>query len=443
MMLGRTQADDIAEGSVLYTLLQSVAGELANQERYIEKVRDSYFLNSAAGTLLDERCAELPPGGVVRRGASPSSGAVLRVTRSEPLDNPLVIPAGSQVGTSSGTAFQLTVDAVIPAGDAAISGVHVVSTSSGEATNADIGAITEILDMPTEIVSVSNPVATTNGADRESDAKLINRATLYLSSLARTTPRALEWATLSFIASDGSVFRYAAVAEDPFEPGVSRVYVDDGSGTLGNNIQDGAANAGSVPDGEYATITHEYPATAPLTGNQITVTRNGVVVEGISIISLPERGIAYVTGAQAGDIWTVDNYQKYVGILKELQDEIEGNVDSPDRMTGFRAAGCRVLVVPVASVGVRMRVVVKAQAGRPVNVLQEAVRTRIHDYLLSLDPGEEMIVSRMTQQCLDLEGLADIQFFKPEVASGLTNVTPDARQAIRPDALTVTFMESI
>ena len=198
MTVGRTSLDDVAEGSVLYTILAAIAQEIANEERYIEKVRNAYFFEGAVGPLLDERVAELPPVGVTRITATPSAGSVLKITRTDTV-NALLIPAGSTVGDAEGRVWRTTNDATIPPGDAEIEGVHIVSTDIGEATNVTTGAIITPIDMPDTVIGITNTGPLINGQDQETDESLRQRARLYLASLARCTPSALRYAALSSV----------------------------------------------------------------------------------------------------------------------------------------------------------------------------------------------------------------------------------------------------
>lgn len=60
LVVNRTELNDVAPGSVLYTLMAGIANEIAATERRLSNIRDSFFLENVAGTELDERVAELP-----------------------------------------------------------------------------------------------------------------------------------------------------------------------------------------------------------------------------------------------------------------------------------------------------------------------------------------------------------------------------------------------
>ena len=350
MTIGRTALNDIQAGSVLNTLLSAFAHELASAERRIFNVREAFFLASATGAELDERVAELPPVGINRLPATNGSATCLKITRGLPYTGQLTIPAGSLVSTVSGIKYRTTNDAIIADGAGHVDNVQVVAINAGLSGNTPVGTISVIVDMPDAIIEVDNTQAISNGGDEETDAQLKQRAYNYIQSLSRCSRSTLEYLALTFISSDGDRMKFARIYENPETPSISELIVDDGSGIEVNAVSaEGAETSGTIPNNGYRVLFHEAPATAPITTLNLTILdadSNPVTINNSQITSIPERGIVYVDESVIGEdyTWTISGYRVFRGFISELQKEIEGDVDNPSVLTGFRASGTRVIV---------------------------------------------------------------------------------------------------
>ena len=115
-------------------------------------------------------------------------------------------------------------------GDIVTGLVDVVSRLPGLGTVVSEGRIRALRNPPFQIATVRNPAPTFGGRDLETDDELRERYKLRIASLSRGTPVALEDAALN-VESGGRRVVYARVVE-PIGPGASRLYVEDGSGTL-------------------------------------------------------------------------------------------------------------------------------------------------------------------------------------------------------------------
>ena len=58
-MVARTTLTDVAEGSVLLALLQTVAEQIAEADIRLAGIRDQFTLEGASGVDLDERAEEI------------------------------------------------------------------------------------------------------------------------------------------------------------------------------------------------------------------------------------------------------------------------------------------------------------------------------------------------------------------------------------------------
>ena len=435
-VVGRTKLNDVTVGSALYTLLQSMAYEVANIEGRIAGVRNSFDLNTATGSDLDVRVSELPPVGITRRTQSIATGSVLKLTRGDGGSGQLIVPKGARVGRSEDN-FQyfLPEDVTIPDGTVVSANILVVADQGGTKGNCTSGKINIIVDMPSGISGVENVGAITNGLDRESDDSLRNRAMRYIRSLGRCQIDALVSLGLNFIGSNGETFRFANVFEDPVNLGYSELIVDDGSGLKSFN-KPGELTTATVPTGGQDFIYHQYPAVEPITASQINIIKSAGVVspQEHQIKSIPERGIIHIlddTLLVAGDVWQVNGYDVFRGPIEELQKEIEGSSDADgNTSTGFRAAGTRVRVLPPIVKEIFMSVSIDVKPEFDIKEVKRSIKEQIETYFSSLGIGEPLYIADLTKDVMLQSKVYSVKFFEYGTSTLLENIYPGNQKTV-------------
>ena len=436
LVVNRTELNDIAPGSVLYTLLAGVANELAATERRIEAVRDGFFLDNLSGVALDERVAEFPIGGLTRRGASVASGAILSLTRDpNTAASTLVIPAGSKVSsTANGLTYTTLSDVVFAAGETSKQNIYIYCSTAGSQGNIQAGLINQSVDLDSSIISINNLLPLNNGRDTESDVSLKRRASKYLESLGRTQTSALEYLALSFEPSDGSRFSFATIFEDASLPAYSELLVDDGSGLSIEAVSRlGNVESVTVPAGGQNIIFHESPAVAPITSANILVTRGAsiITIPDSQVVSIPERGLVYLPEGllQPGDVWSIRDYRVFVGPIAELQAEVEGN-NSLSRISGFRAAGCRVVVRPPEVQEVAFDLAISSDRAFDLKVVEYKVKQAIVNLVSTLGINSPLYVSAIISAGLAIPGVLDIEVLKSGEQVRLSTIYPQSKKSI-------------
>ncbi len=435
-VIARTDLSDLAEGSVLLTMLATVAEELGLSEQRLKTIRDSFFLQTASGAELDERAREMPPAGLQRASVATAQGAILSLWRSddaseaqiiagENYPDALTVPAGSIFQRSDDTTqtYLTTVDVVFAGspgaglpGEGTISAVYVRAANSGIVGNCATGAIDTVLSAPSEIVSCYNTSGLENGQEEETDEALRARILVYLGSLARCQPVALEYAALSFVSTGGTRARFATVYEDPTNRGYSELVIDDGAGLAGSTVAATAAT-GTVPETGQAVLYHQAPATAPIA--QVTVTRGGVATvykynDG-AYISLHERGLLYfpLGVLQAGDTWTIDTYDIYTELIQELQRYIEGDTSNPIDFPGWRAAGTRCVVRPAIIEYVSFDLHLIPRDYVALSDVSAEVKTTAIAFFRGLAPGDTFYVSQLVDRLMDNKSIISVRLYEP------------------------------
>jgi uncharacterized phage protein gp47/JayE len=442
MVLGRTDLNDIFAGSVMNTLLGAVAQEVASSERRLYGLREAFYMRNASGQDLDERVAELPPVGISRIDATNASGSVLTLRRASSLNN-LTIPAGALVKSDSGAQYRTSQAVVITAGNLLVDNVHIVAVVAGNQGNALSNEINTVVTVPDGILEVYNTQPITNGTDRENDEDLRERALLYLQSLTRCTRSALEFLGTSFIASTGERMRFARLFESPHTPAYSELVVDDGSGLTVEAVSGNAYEiTGVVPENGASILYHQAPATEPLTASNLRVTRGGQVINipNSAITSLHERGVMYVDAGvlQAGDVWELRNYRVFKGLIKELQAEIEGDVNNPSLLTGFRAAGTRCVVTLAQAQFVNIDMTLSIDYDVDFSVIESTVRETLVNFINGLAPSETLYASALIEAARGVTGVRDIQLYQRGTENTFDNQYPASpRAAIRVNSTSI------
>lgn len=438
-MAARVQArsgiGDFVEGSDVGHLLYAVGEEVESVEVRLARIRDSFTFEGLEGPDLDERVAELPPGFTPRLPSSAAAGRVLTVTRGD-ASTIQVLPKGAMVGrTDNPRAMYRTSQAVtFGVGVSVVGQVHVTSTTHGPEGNAAAGAINRTVSCPSWVLSVLSSAPLTNGLPAESDAELASRALLYLSSLARCQPAALEYAARSFQASDKTRFRYVKLYEDPVNPGYSELIIDDGS-QLSGAVRAGRPASGTIPAGGVGLLWHEGPATAPI--DTVFVDRGGMTYRlrnrsgsRVNFVSVPERGAIYIVrpaAFQVGDRWRIQGYDVFSGGPAELQQIIEGVPGDPS-FPGFRAAGTRVRIVRPSVQDVALDIHVVPVAGVDLESLEASVQNDAIQYIATLNPGEPLLIARLTAYLIGNASVRNVHVYRgatepPELATDIYPTT--------------------
>ena len=467
-VVNRTDLTDVIPGSVLHTILSTVAEEFASTEYRLGEIRDSFFLEGASGSDLDERAAEMPARSISRLQAVPASGQVT-ITRDD-TDAAFTLPAGALFGRKDNSRiFYRTLEDVtfiIGEGSKTIS---VTCTTSGEEGNVSSGNISIVVAQD-RISTVTNEAAFTSGKNEETDDSLRSRLRAYLASLSRSQDLALEFEALNFQASNGKRFTSAKLVLDPEVPGYTELLVDDGTGlgrlllepgsrprfiteTFDMTIPDPAVRRLRVMQIPYV-IAPSASIVAP-SGVKLWISPDGTtnppvsannayrqLTEGVHYIALPERGLIYFLDAAYDqnnstgihfetdmiirmpgyNVRTFTDSPSYIQI-DELQRLIEGDPNNPTSSPGMRAAGTRVRVLPAPVTTVSFTVSALFQSNSDLELGQTAVELAASDFVNNLAPGEPLYLNRLvahlinsisdlvTANILSEDGQAEIEDF--------------------------------
>jgi uncharacterized phage protein gp47/JayE len=202
----QTLLTDLEVGSVVRTLAESTALEIARLYAQLEAVYQSGYVDTATGASLDNVVALL---GIERVRGGRASGDI-EFTRAGEASGTISIPAGTRVITADGEIEYATTKSVQMAPGQTVIRVAARDVESNEPLPAD--ALT-VLPLPIAgIASVTNPAPTTPTARDESDEEVRARAKHFLHGSERATLAAIQ----QELASEGV---QAEVKERLDEPG--------------------------------------------------------------------------------------------------------------------------------------------------------------------------------------------------------------------------------
>ena len=252
----------LAAGDPVRLFLLSIAAEIAQLRAEVNISAQCNLLSYAQGEYLDALGNYF---GVTRLPAS-KARTTIRYTLSTALQDPVVIPAGSQVANGSIT-FETDAEASVPAGELYVD-VPATCTTAGAAGNGWLpGQINAMVEPIAYVAEVANTTASADGGDEEDDESLAERIKLAPNSFSTAGPRrAYEYHTYSASAA------ISDVAVDSPTPGLVNVYILAQGGTLpSQELVDATA--------EYLSAEDRRPLTDDLHVYAPTATEFGVVLK--------------------------------------------------------------------------------------------------------------------------------------------------------------------
>lgn len=422
---------DITEGSPDAILARALGLVLEQLDSRLRSIQAAHGLN-ARGADLDERVAEIMAGIAVQRGpATAASGPVMQFSREDAVAT-VTLTAGAQIRSRVNRALIYRLDETIDLvpGQFVYPGpdqtpARVTCLTPGRVGNlAALTALSDIVPgtgIPAGI-EASNIAELGGGEDEEGDESLAQRAQLFLGSLARSQPKAIEALAARFVSSGGVQIRQAKMREIPAAPGLAELVVSDGFGLAGFDRQAQWFTGTAGPLGTR-TITFDGPAASeprfildpdplrPLEtqGTLASLIPNTVVIH--------ERGvIEFINGAAipAGSSWAVGNHRVYTGPIAELQARIEGSYASGQEIDyGWRAAGCRVRVRRAIPTVLELTIRARFRPGVNVTAARGVLNGVIADFLAARDIGEPFSRFRLTDEVAKMIDLVDFELLAP------------------------------
>lgn len=190
-----TEAADLP-GTDVYAFLASTAAVGDELSAQLARLQAALLLSAAKGTDLDRLV--LDRYGVKRKAAAPAVGTVT-ITMQAVAPSSFSIPSGTTFVTEDGIGFFSTAEIVFPASTSVSPAIPVRAQQAGLATQARIGAISQLTGTVPGVQpesTVSNAAATAGAADAEKDDSLRGRALAFFLTARRGTVQAIQQGAL-------------------------------------------------------------------------------------------------------------------------------------------------------------------------------------------------------------------------------------------------------
>lgn len=282
-------------GTVNRTIAEASAQAAGEAYYLLGALLDAFFIDSAAGVLLDARVRDRVPDG--RKPGVQATGAVT-FSRSTAAVAQITIPAGTTLVTADGTVQFITIAAGVIGVGKTSSTVSVQAVAVGVAGNLAAGTVLKVKGLGiqgVETIAVADP-GLSGGVDRETDDELRARYKLELRNPRRS----------------GSVSDYQAWALSVNGvTGATVLTLNRGAGTVDVLI----TTSGGIPSDQLVADTQAYinsvkPAVDDAqvikpTGVNVDVTLTLAVTAGYTVAGVSPAVTAvvqdYINGLVVGD----------------------------------------------------------------------------------------------------------------------------------------------
>jgi uncharacterized phage protein gp47/JayE len=320
--------DEFGSESRMYKFYEPVAELLAELQVDARAILNSAQLEYAEGAALDLLVDLI---GVPRKPARKAT-TTLTFSRATPAAVDYTIPKGTRVQTDSIDAvrFKTTESATLTAGTTDVANVAAEAEVGGRIGNVGLNRLTEMLNPPIGIESVTNTVEATGGVDAENDDQLRQRARNELAAGSSATALGLRNALLQVSGvEDVTLFiNTTPSADGDGRPShsVECVVLGGADGDIGQKLVESKAAGGGLTSGHVGT----------------SVTTSGVLDNGQSLpveFSRPTQQVAYFDMTLA----TSDTYEGDDAVREALVNYLGGTLTSGDFTPGQLGIGDDVL----------------------------------------------------------------------------------------------------
>jgi hypothetical protein len=416
-------------------LMQLFARKFASADRAIWGLRHINDPFNAKGADLDEIGSMVLPEGLDRDLATTAT-TLLVFTRAGS-SGALPIAQGQLVqrtlASGEKVTYQTTAAGAIPDGSGSngATPIPAICLESGSVGSAPSGAINEVLG-DLEVTGVSN-VTPAVGLDDETDEDYLDRIISHSQSLARCTEPALVGSVRGVKLADGRRIPFITPVVNPGEPGKGTLYVDDGTGTIGQWEAAAAETlTASANGGEFEFYTSRRP------WNQSPVVkRNGsTLVEGTDYYAFPSTGQIYLTTPlSASDALSVDAYSVWTGLVAEAERALNGDASNRLDYPGFRGWTTFPRIWPASVVWPSVIMSLEVKDGYTPATVRAAARDAVILYINNLPIGAPVIWTKLIERALSVAGA-----FKVTVTSPVEDLYPLPSQVYRATTSTVTVV---
>lgn len=415
LVVAPTDLSDLSDTSGFKHVLAACARELDESYYQLANLNNLFDLRKARGEDLDERAQEIAPGTMKRLQARRAVGAV--VFSRNTTSGTITIPNGTIIKTADGTLFRTTLQASILNTQSDSDSTPIAAITAGALGNVPAGTIKKFSAKVPGVDSVTNGASTSYGRDQEEDDLFLQRLLNYLSSLARCSPQALEFAAVGLEDDTGKQVIFAHIFEDPVDLGKVTLFIDDGAGTvleLDTAIPSETVISPAL-GGEDFLYLDNPPVDIDSSTFTITSSTRGALTAGSTVFINPASGLLKFTPAlSAGEVITAA-YTPFAGLIPVVQKVVDGDPDDRANFPGYRAAGAlvRVLSPDVVTISVEAVLTLTTGTDRPTAVV--AAELVVLDYINNLGISKDIIRNELIERLMGVDGVEDLELVSPSV----------------------------
>ncbi|GAB6276234.1 MAG: hypothetical protein SAMD01599839_07740 [Rectinema sp.] len=217
IVANQTTLTDLNEGSVIASMLEAAAREMAAEYIAIITNVDAYQKKIAFAQFDFQRKEGLAASGSVVFG------------RDIAYRNDISIPAGTKVTTADGVSFLTTAGLVLAAGSSNSAAVGVLCETVGILGNVAAATITVIESTIPGLATVSNSAACAGGVNQETEDEYDSRFREFILGLGKSSVHGIRAAVLAV----NGIKSCSVVEHFPAESGYNfTVYAENGAGAL-------------------------------------------------------------------------------------------------------------------------------------------------------------------------------------------------------------------
>lgn len=433
-VVARSTLSGLTRNSAVYHIVAAAASEDAEQYFQMARLRELFSIETATGSDLDERAAEITSaaGGLLRRDPLKASGPV---EFSRPGTTGAVsIPVGTVVAAEDEDGlikFETTTSGSIADGDTTSGTVNVVALQGGDRGNVDSGQIKKFVSRVAGVTDVTNTAKFENGRNRESDRSFRARLRSFIQSLSNATVLSIEDSARGVTLDDGRRIVNAKVVEPTTPTGFFDVYVDDGGGSV-SEFDDSFLTTpdeifASASGGEEAFFTSKKPVkddgAFKLLINSVEQIRGTDYTLNPATGKIVLNSTFFPSGLSSGD--TVEaEYRYYINLIAKTQKTLDGDVDDFENFPGVAGGGVQPIVKAATAVFQTVDATIAVASGFDVSDVSSEVKTNIQSYINNLSIGEDVIVAEIVERAMSVQGMFNFKLSK------LTGSDPPEDQVI-------------
>lgn len=390
------------------TIIGLVSDELSLIDRTFseEFVRAHWFEGNPE--LVLQRLRDMPLRFPRPQPAKAAVGGAVTLTRASVTEEVTYPPntIGIYDNETPDLLFLNTSPVLFNVGVGTVTDVMFASIVPGAQATKEIGTVRYVsFSMDGNIISAINTAAFV-GRDAETVEQASSRARLWMASMAQSQKEALVSVARNFVDPSGATIINAHCANDPEVRGISYLTIDDGAGMVGYEADANTTTGrfADLVDGlRHLLMFSDYPAA---TNPKLRVDTTTYTASNRAFTCLNETGELWLAPRperfgmtfSPGDIWHIEGYRKYTGVIANLQKYVN---------RFCVASGGRCIVRPPVAQNVNISGIIVTGTGNGLvrsRILAACTRAATA-YIRALNMGQPFLQHELHQELSKVEGV--------------------------------------